>query len=184
MLNEIIVDAEKKFKTATDHLAEEYATIRSSHTSPSLVENIKVKAYDAEYTLKELAAITVPEPNMIMVQPWDQTVVQNIETAIIEANLGLNPSVDQTTIRIPVPMLSEERRLEMIKRVNTVTESARVAVRNIRQDKIKSIENLEEEGKISEDERDQSKKEIQRLVDTTNEKIEAVKDAKIEALQS
>lgn len=184
MLHEIVSDAEKKFKAASDHLSEEYSLIRSSHTSPSLVENIKVKAYDGEYTLKELAAITVPEPNMIMVQPWDQTVVQNIETAIIEANLGLNPVVDQTTIRIPVPMLSEERRQEMIKRVNGVTENARVAIRNIRQDKIKSVENMEEEGKISEDERDHAKKEIQRLVDSSNEIIEVAKDTKIAALQS
>lgn len=182
MVNQIMDDAEKKFATSVDHLKSEFATLRSAHVSPALVEDIEVKAYDDSYTLKELAAISLADTNSLLIQPWDSSTNESIEKALVEAELGANPVVEGNNIRLNIPSLSEERRQEMAKKVGTVAEEARVAVRNIRQDKMKSLDGLEDEGKISEDDRDRAKETIEEMVKETNEEIEVLKEKKIESL--
>jgi len=184
MTKEIISDAESKFDSTIQHLTSELATIRTGQTSPSLIEDLSVTAYDAEYTLKELAALSIPEANVILIQPWDHSVVEAIERAINTSSIGIQPAVDGTNIRLVVPALSQERRDQFVKQVGLLAEDARVAVRNIRQEKMKSIDGLEEDGKISEDERDRAKKEIQQLVDTINTKIDDLKERKTESIQA
>ena len=183
MLQEIVSDTEEKFQATIEHLKSELATIRSSQTSPSLVEDIEVSAYDGSYPLKELAAISVPEPNLILIQPWDHSIVENIESALNQSNLGVSPAVDGANIRLAIPALSQERREEMVRKVGEIVEETRVAIRNIRQDKMKSLDNLEENGKISEDERDRTRKQIQSIVDDHNEQIEKIKTAKTASLE-
>ena len=182
MTHEILADADKKFQSTLDYFKSELATIRSSHTSPALVEDIQIEAYDGKYPLKEMAAISVPEPTLILIQPWDNSVIPAIQTGILEAQIGLTPNVDGNTIRLNVPPLSEERRNEMIKRVGVKAEEARVAIRNIRQEKMKSIDDLEENDKISEDERDRARKEIQTDVDKCNAEVEKIREAKEKTL--
>ncbi len=184
MVNEIINDAKRKFDSTIEHLQGELAIIRSSQASPSLVEDIEVNAYEGTYPLKEVAAISSPEANIILIQPWDQTIIEAIESAITKSNLGVSPAVDGTNIRITMPALSEERRAQYAKTVGQLAEDARVAVRNIRQDKMKAIDGLEEDGKISEDERDAARQEVQDLVDEYNKKINEIKEKKIAAIMS
>lgn len=183
MVQDILQDADKKFKSTLDVLKSELATLRSSHTSPALIEDIEIQAYDGKYPLKEMAAISVPEPNTLLIQPWDTNIIPNIQNSIMQSEVGLTPNVDGTTLRINVPPLSQERRQELTKRVNAKAEEARIAVRNIRQDKMKAFDEMADVGKISEDERDRARKQVQTEVDKTNEEIDSIREAKIKALQ-
>lgn len=182
MTSEIISDAKSKFESSISHLTGDLAVIRSSQTNPSLVEDLHVSAYDGTYALKELAAISVPESNVLLIQPWDQSIVEAIESALNNSSLGIHPSVDGTNIRLNIPPLSQERREEYVRRVSQLCEEARVAVRNVRQEKMKSLDGLEDDSLISEDERDRAQKEIQDLVDNFNARIEEIKDAKVASL--
>lgn len=143
-----------------------------------MVEDLKVSAYDTTMELKELAAISAPQPNEVVIQPWDESVIENIEKALLDSDLGVNPAVEGTTIRVPVPQLSKERRQEMLKTVGEKCEEARISVRNIRQTKIKAADELEDKGKISKDEHERFKKQVQELVDEYNQKIDLVRKDK------
>jgi len=183
MLVEILDDTKKKFENTINHLRGELNLIRSSQTSPSLVEDIQVQVYDGRYPIKELAAISVPEPTVILIQPWDQTVIPAIETALLDSDLGVKPVTDGLNLRLNIPSLSEERRRELVKKVGIKTEEAKIAIRNIRQEKIKSLDNLCDDSKISEDEHKSARKEVQDLVDEHNKKVEEMKKNKVEALE-
>ncbi|MCA9391921.1 ribosome recycling factor [candidate division WWE3 bacterium] len=178
MTAEIISDAQSKFNATIDHLNSELAVIRSSQTTPSLIEDLPVNAYDGSFPLKELAAISVPDSNVLLIQPWDQTIVTDIEEAIQNSKLGLKPAVDGTNIRLNIPALSQERREEYVRRVSQLCEEAKVSIRNVRQDKMKSVDGLEVDSLISEDERDRAKKQVQDLVEEYNQKVENIKAAK------
>lgn len=183
MLNEITSDAEKKFKSSLEYFKGELAMIRSTQTSPALVENITIEAYGGSYPLIELAAISVPEANVILIQPWDQTIIQNIETAILNSEIGIKPAVDGIILRLSTPPLSLERRNEMIKKVNIKSEEVKIAIRNVRQDKMKTIDNLEKEDAISKDEREYTRKQVQKLVEQYNLEIDELKKNKNKSLE-
>lgn len=183
MLEEIISDSKNKFQAAVEYLTKELSGIRTSHVGPNLIEDLVVDAYGGTYPLKELGAISVPEPNQILIQTWDQSVIENISNAILKSNLGLTPNIEGSNIRLIIPPLSEERRKETIKLVNNKCEEGKVAIRNIRQTKMKSLDNLLEENMISEDERDRYRKNIQDLVDQCTEKIEELQTSKVKTLE-
>lgn len=183
MLNEILKDAEEKFQSTRKIFQDGLATIRSGQTNPALVENLEVNAYDGVYSLKELAAISVPEVNIILIQPWDESVTESIAKAITASNLGLNPSIDGAQIRLNIPALSAERRKQMQRLVGEKSEDAKLAVRNIRQHKIKSFDEMKEASKISEDERDQARKQLQEMVDEENQFIDQLREKKIKSLE-
>lgn len=178
MLAQILTDTQNKLEDTLNHLKSELSTLRTSRANPSMVEDLKVNAYDTAMELKELAAISAPQPNEVIIQPWDETVVEAIEKALLDSDLGLNPAVEGTTIRVPVPQLSKERREEMLKTIGEKCEQARISVRNIRQTKIKAADELEDDGKISEDEHERFKSEVQELVDETNQKIDTLRESK------
>jgi ribosome recycling factor len=184
MLEEILHDTKNKFEACVEHLNGELALIRTTHTNPALVEDIAVEVYDGTYPLKEISAISVPEPNVILIQVWDHTIIEKIQTAITNSNLGISPAVDGTNIRLVIPPLTEERRKESIKLVNNKAEEAKVSIRNIRQTKMKSLGSLLEESKISEDEHDRYHKSVQELVDKYIEKTEEIQTKKIKTLES
>lgn len=178
MLSTILSDAQEKFTSTLDHLRSELVTIRTDRASPAIIENMKVSAYETEMVLKELAAISAPESNLLIVSPWDQSVAENIEKSLRTSSFHFNPIVDGGIIKIPLPPLSEERRQEFSKMVAEKAEEARIAVRNIRHDKIAATDELCDEGKISEDEHEQFKKEIQKMVDKINEEIQKLREVK------
>lgn len=183
MLNDFLSEAEQKFKATLQHLREELSRIRAGQATPAMIENIKIEAYETEMVLKELAAISTPEPNQLLVQPWDQSILENIEKGLRKAGKGLNPAVEGILIRVWVPTLSEEQRELYIREVGEKVETARITVRNIRQDKLKSAERMEDEGKISNDELFRFKKDLQDKVDGVNEEIENIKKNKEEELR-
>lgn len=182
MIDSILTDAKTKFKSTLDHLSSELAVLRSSHVAPSLIQDIPVKAYDGMYTIKELAAISLQDVSTLVVQVWDQSIIECIVKSLVAAQLGATPSVDGTNIRISIPSLSQEQRENMVKLVKQKTEEAKVAVRNIRQEKNKSFDEMEENGKISEDESIRAKKDLQTMVDQSNSELETLRDNKVASL--
>ena len=147
--------------------------IRTGAATPSLVENIKVEAYPGSFlTIRELSTIAVVDPTLIVLTPWDGSVIPMIEKAIRLANIGLNPTVDKNTIKVPVPSLNEEQRLNFVKRAKEKLEEVKIAIRNIRQDAMKSIDEQEENSLISEDESKRLKEEVEIEVKKTNSQIE------------
>jgi len=184
MIATMLIDAEKKFESTKTFLTQELAVMRTSQVSPALIQDIEVSAYDGTYTLKELGAISLQDVSTLVIQVWDESVITGIEKALVQAQLGASPAVDGMTIRLAIPSISQEQRDAIIKTVKQKTEDAKVAVRNIRQDKNKAFDEMEENGKISEDENKRGKKDLQEMVDSANTQLETIRDNKIQALRS
>ncbi len=174
------IDIDKgKFEKTIEFLINELNQIRTGRAHPSLVENIQVEAYNAKTPLIQLASISVPEPRQILIQPWDKSVIKDIERAIQTSNLDLNPIIDSDNlIRINIPSLNEERRQSLIKLVDQKLEEAKVSIRNGREEIIKNWRSLEKEGEISEDDLFANQKEIQKIVDQYNAQIKEVGEKK------
>ena len=166
-----IADLEKRMNGAVEVLRKEFAGLRTGRASASLLEPIMVSAYGSDMPLNQVAAISVPEARMLSVQVWDKGMVQAVEKAIRTANLGLNPSVDGTLIRVPLPELSEERRVEITKVAGRYAEAARVAVRNVRRDGMDQLKRAEKDGDMSKDEHHKLGDQVQRLTDDEIKKI-------------
>ncbi|MGI9434474.1 MAG: ribosome recycling factor [Geminicoccaceae bacterium] len=166
-----LADLEKRMHGALEVLRKEFAGLRTGRASTSLLEPISVSAYGSDMPLNQVAAISVPEPRMLSVQVWDKGMVQAVEKAIRVADLGLNPSVDGTLIRVPLPELSEERRVEITKVAGRYAETARVAVRNVRRDGMDQLKRAEKDGDLSKDEHRRSADDVQQLTDTTIKQI-------------
>lgn len=182
MSKAITADLEKRMNGALDALRKEFSGLRTGRASTSLLEPITVTAYGSEMPLNQVAALSVPEPRMISVQVWDKSMVGAVEKAIRTADLGLNPAVDGTLIRVPLPELSEERRAEIAKVAGRYAEQARVAVRNVRRDGMDQLKKAEKDGDISKDEHHRIGDQIQQLTDNTIKQINdllAQKEAEI-----
>jgi ribosome recycling factor len=173
-----LADLKKRMNGALEALKTEFGGLRTGRASTSLLEPITVSAYGGEMPLNQVAAISVPEPRMLSVQVWDKSMVQAVEKAIRVADLGLNPAVDGTLIRVPIPELSEERRAEMAKVAGRYAESARVAVRNVRRDGMDQLKKLEKDGEISQDEHHKFGDQVQQLTDEEIKQINELLSAK------
>ncbi len=152
MLNELLAELNSRMQKAIDGLAKELATIRAGRATPTLLDGIMVDYQGTTVPLYQLATMSIPEANLIIIQPWDRTSLRNIERAILTANLGLNPANDGNVIRVIIPPLSEERRKELVKFVSRKVEERRVAIRNIRRDGIEKLREMERNKEISQDE--------------------------------
>src|SRR3990167_485462 len=161
----ITADSEEKMKKSLDVVNHSFASIRSGRANPGIVESLRVDYYGTPTPLKQLANIAVPEPKMLLINPWDASVLKSIEKAILESDIGITPVVDGKAIRLVVPMLTRERREELIKIVHKSAEDGRVALRSIRREANEHIKKLEKEKKISEDESFKSQADIQKLTD-------------------
>jgi ribosome recycling factor len=164
-------DLDKRMNGALEVLRKEFAGLRTGRASTSLLEPITVSAYGSDMPINQVAAISVPEPRMISVQVWDKGMVQAVEKAIRTADLGLNPAVDGTLIRVPLPELSEERRGELVKVAGRYGEQARVAVRNVRRDGMDQLKRAEKDGDMSKDEHHKIGEQVQQLTDEAIKKI-------------
>lgn len=158
-------EAETRMQKSLDALAKEVVTIRTGRASPSLVDRIAVEYYGNPTPLNQLATITVPEARLILIQPWDRSVMSAIEKAIQKSELGLNPGNDGQVIRIPIPPLNEERRREYVRLVKRLAEGTHVAIRNIRRDQNERIKALEKEKQVSADEARRASEQLQKLAD-------------------
>ena len=170
--DEILLDTEGSMEKGFEYLQHEFAAVRTGKASPALVENIDVEAYGSSMKLKQLALITTPEPRLLVIQPFDASTTKDIEKAIKESKLGINPAVDGKIIRLPIPALSEERRKDLVKGIKQMAEEARVRVRSARRDGIDAIKKAQKDGTVSEDELETYEKEVQKLTDQFGKKID------------
>jgi ribosome recycling factor len=171
MTNEAFV---KQLQQAYDFIVAELATIRTGRANPQLVEDLMIESYGTKMPLQQLATITTPESRLLLIQPWDPSVIKNIEQAIRASSLGLNPVVDSKVIRLPIPPLNEDRRHDLIKVANEKAESAKVRIRQARDEVNKTLRQDQRDGDLSEDEMNVQLKSIQNQVDEMVDKIDAV----------
>ncbi|MCI0521760.1 MAG: ribosome recycling factor [Chloroflexi bacterium] len=174
MLKEIYKEAEARMKGAVQALEEDLGGIRTGRASPALVERLHVDYYGNPTPLIQLASINVPEARTLMIKPFDASSLKAIERAILASDLGLNPSNDGKAIRLVLPVLTEQRRRDLVKVVHARLEDARVAARNVRRDSIRDLRDFEQEKMISEDERKKGEEEMQKITDHTIEEINAI----------
>jgi len=171
-----ISELRDKVDSRITHLKSDLSTIRTGRANASLVEDIKVAAYDGSpaLSIRELATIGIPEPTTITIRPWDLSIIPKIEKAIRDAAGGLNPVTFDDTIRLVLPSLSQERRLELTKIVKGKVEEAKVEVRQIRQDEMRSIDEMEKNGVISEDERFRTREEVEKIIKDKTLEVEQI----------
>ena len=165
MFEEIKKDTNQKMNQAVDHAKSELLKVRTGRANPDLLTSIQVDYYGTPTPLNQVSTITVPEPRMIALQPFEKTLIPIIEKAILDSNLGLTPNNNGNTVLVPIPSLTEERRQDLIKYVHQLIEDGRIVVRNVRRDSIQSIKEFSKEEHISEDESRRQETEIQTLTD-------------------
>jgi ribosome recycling factor len=171
-------DIQRRMHGAVEALNHDLGGLRTGRASVSLLEPVTVEVYGSRMPINQVASISAPEPRMLSVQVWDKSNVGPVEKAIRSAGLGLNPVTDGTTLRLPIPDLTEERRKELAKLVGQYAEKARIAVRNVRRDGMESLKTDEKKHEISEDEHKRLGVEVQKLTDDTIKEIDAAAAAK------
>ena len=169
-----------KMDSSIKHLEKEFQTIRTSRANPSMLENIFVEAYNSKTPLNQLGNISTPDSSMLTIQVWDNSLLKNIENSIRESNLGINPQIDGTLIRLPIPKLSEERRKDLSKIASQYAESSKISIRNTRRDFIESKKNEKKDSLISEDELKKFLNEAQTFTDQYILDIDKILDQKKE----
>ncbi len=165
MVDEIFEDLQERMGKSIDSLKREYSRLRTGRASVSLLDGIRVTYYDTPTPLNQMASLAVPEPRLIVIQPWDKTAIGDIEKAILKSELGLTPMNDGKLIRIAIPPLTEERRKELVKVARKMAEDNKVAIRNIRRDANDMLKDLKTEKEITEDDLYRSQDEVQKLTD-------------------
>ena len=160
-----IEDAKRRMDGAAKNLQNEFASLRTGRASTALLDRIQVNAYGTLTPLPQLAKIHAPEARLLTVQPFDKTMISDVERAIMESDLGLNPSNDGNTIRLPLPQLTEERRKELVKVAHRMAEETRVAVRNVRRDVLNEMKRAEKDGEVSKNDLGRAQDEVQKLTD-------------------
>ena len=174
----LIKEVENKMLTTINHLVDEFSTIRTGRANPALVDKLTVEYYGTNTPLQQLATISVPDPKLLVIQPFDKTSLDEIEKSILNADIGLNPTNDGEVVRIPIPALSEERRKELGKVASKASEDAKVSIRNVRREGNSQLKEFLKEKEISQDEERQGEELIQKLTDTFVEKVDLALNSK------
>ena len=178
MTKPILNQARVRMEKAEEDFRREVASLRTGRASVSVLDSIRVDYYGTPTPVSQVATLGVPEPQLITVQPWDPTVLPNLEKAIRSSDLGLNPLNDGKILRVPIPHLSEERRKELVRHLHKVLETHRMSIRNVRRDANDAAKKLTKEKKISEDDEKRAHDDIQKLTDREIEKLEQMSKAK------
>ncbi len=176
--------AEEKMEKTLSNLAEDYSTIRAGRANPGVLNKITVDYYGSATPLQQVANISVPEARMLVIQPWDRSLIKAIEKAIQASDVGINPNNDGTVIRLVFPELTEERRKELSKDVKKKGEAAKVAIRNIRRDCVDTIKKAQKAGEITEDDQKADENEAQKLTDKFIEKVDKAVEAKTKEIMT
>lgn len=172
MVEELILDTKTRMQKALEFMRDEMRAMRTGRAHPGLVESIRVDYYGTQTPLKQLANISIPEPDQIVVKPFDVSAVGEIEKSILTSDLGISPQNDGKLIRLKVPPLSEERRKQLVSRAKEVAEESRISIRNIRRDANKHVDTSKKDGDLSEDDQARSKEKIQELLKTIEKQID------------
>ncbi|MGQ9473817.1 MAG: ribosome recycling factor [Candidatus Caldatribacteriaceae bacterium] len=184
LVKALLKDIDKRMKQAVSVVREELSHVRTGRASPALVENISVDYYGSMVELKQLASITAPDAKTLLIQPWDKNALSSIEKAIWKSELGFNPVVDSTVIRITMPPLTEERRKEIARMAKKIVEEGKIAIRNLRREANEEIKKMEKEGKISEDDGKSTQAEIQKMTDEHINELEGIWEKKEKEIMS
>lgn len=176
--DEILLDAEERMEKATNYLRDELRGIRTGRASPALVDTIRVEYYGSPTPLKQIAAIGTPDPQQILIRPFDANALKEIEKAILASNIGLTPNSDGKVIRLTIPPMSGEQRQKMVQRVKKLAEDAKVSVRNVRRDANKAFDTEEKNKSMTEDDRDAGKEEVQSLTNKYEARAQELADKK------
>ena len=175
MIKEIFNTQEERMKKTLEALRREFGSLRAGRATPALLDRVLVDYYGQPTPVSQVATISVPEPRMLMITPWEKTILHEIEKAIMKSDLGLTPNSDGSAVRLSIPQLTQERRTELVKSLNKKTEEAKVAIRNIRRDANEHMKKLEKSKEITEDEAKKGQDDMQKLVDKY---IKSVDDAR------
>lgn len=165
MIKDLMQDTKSRMTKTLEAMEEDFKGVRTGRASPALVNRVMVDYYNTPTPLKQLAVISAPEPQMLLIRPYDPTSIGVIEKGILQADLGLNPNNDGRVIRVPIPRLTEERRRDIVKMIKQRVEKAKIALRNIRRDTLEDLREYENEKLISEDDRSRGEKELQEITD-------------------
>jgi len=171
-IEDFIADATRRMDKSIESTRQEFNSVRTGRASPALLDRVQVDYYGTPTPLKNLATITAPEPRLLNVQPFDPNSVKAIEKAIQESDLGLQPSNDGKLIRLPIPQLTEERRKELVKVVRRYAEDGKVAIRNVRRDVMRHLEELVRNGEVGDDEERRGENQVQKLTDEHTKTID------------
>lgn len=177
-LESVVTDAKNKMLQSIEVLKKDYSTMRTSRATPSLLSRITVSQYGQETPLQHVASVSAPDPKTLVIQPWDKTMLSEIEKAILKSDLGLNPQNDGNLIRLPIPPLTEERRNELVKTAKKKAEDFKVACRNVRRDANDSLKAMEKKSEITQDESKKAQEKIQKLTDENIDMISKIFSAK------
>ncbi|OGD66629.1 ribosome recycling factor [Candidatus Berkelbacteria bacterium RIFCSPHIGHO2_12_FULL_36_9] len=182
MIQPIVNSIRTKMNEVLEKLQDEFKNIRTGKASTAIVENLMVSYYGTQTPLKQMASLTTPDANSILISPWDQNALGDIENCIRNSDLNLNPVNDGRNVRIVLPPLTEERRKELAKMVGKISEEGRIILRNLRQEAWDQIKKLEKDGKITEDDRYTGEDQLNKMIDEFNKKIEELSEKKEEEL--
>ena len=174
MHKEIINELERKMSKSIESYETELTTIRAGRANPTILDQFTVDYYGTETPINQVASISVPEARLLVIQPWDASLITPIEKVILASNLGITPSNDGKVIRLPFPALTEDRRKELVKVVKGYGENAKIAIRNLRRDGLDKLKKLEKDKEISEDELRQAEEEVQKVTDKFIKKVEDI----------
>jgi len=178
MLEKIVHETEDKMKKAVEFTRQELTKLRSGKASVALLDDIKIDYYGQKLPIAQTASVSTPDAHLITVQPWDKSIIREIEKAILAANVGLTPANDGTIIRLPVPALTEERRKELVKVARKFAEDGRITIRNVRRESNEHLKKAEKDVHVSEDERKRGEAEVQKLTDKYIKHIDEILVAK------
>ncbi|MDK2824134.1 MAG: ribosome recycling factor [Clostridia bacterium] len=165
MIDEILLDSEDRMQKTIEVLRKEFASLRAGRANPAILDKVQVDYYGVPTPINQMANVTAPEARLLLIQPWDKSIIPNIEKAILKSDLGLNPASDGTVIRIAIPQLTQERRKELVKVIKKKAEDAKVGIRNIRRDANDALKSLEKNKEISEDENKKAQDDVQKITD-------------------
>jgi len=178
MLDELMLETEEKMENSIKALKNDYVSLRAGRATPQMLDRIHVDYYGAETPVNQLANISVPEARLLVIQPWDKTSLPLIEKAILKSDLGITPTSDGSLIRLAIPQLTNERRMELVKQLKKMAEEAKVRIRNVRRDSNDKVKKLEKEKEVTEDEGKNSMDDIQKLTDKYIAEVEKIMDSK------
>ncbi len=174
MLEEVFEDCKAAMEKSLANLQREFKRVRTGRATTALLDGITVEAYGASTPLNQVASLSAPEPRLLVIQPWDKSIIGDIEKAVLKSELGLTPQNDGQVIRIAVPPLSEERRVELVKVVKKMAEETKVAIRNARRDANEMLKELKNDKEITEDEMYRGTEEVQKITDSFTDKVDQV----------
>jgi ribosome recycling factor len=178
MVKDTLSSGEERMQKCIETMKREFASLRAGRATPALLDKVMVDYYGSPTPVNQVAKVTVPEARMIIIQPWEKSILHDIEKAIMKSDLGLSPNSDGTAIRLAIPQLTQERRQELVKTVGKKAEETKVALRNVRRDANDAIKKMEKAKEITEDESKKGQEDMQKLVDKYIKMVDTAKTAK------